>query len=582
MNLGFLKKIKPVSHIGQRIVLSFIFIVFLLLGCYGVYLVNNDRINHAFRQNNEVAYEISRMTYELIIILWKSNTIKEQFRQEDDSVALGDLKTDFNQLSNEFQVIFTELDSLAGGNEEYTTKLYSANKGFDDFQKQANDMFAAHEKELVEDADYSSALLASMAETSIENSIRNMEILREMSLTIIKDSRKEVYDTMTYSNMVMIGIAGISLVFMVLVAINLYSSISLPAKRLAHALHDISEGEGDLTRVLETKNNDEIGKIVRYFNRFIEKLRKVISQAQISAAELAVSTEEMSGTTQMIADNAQGQAASAEEVTATMEEIAAGSDKIAAETSDQLESLGTLNSKMENLSSLMEDVGAKIGETMVLTESITDRAIRGEQSLHDMNNSMNKIIDSSREIRNIVTIINEISEQINLLSLNASIEAARAGEQGRGFAVVADQISKLADETASSLKDIDNLINVNNKEIHAGISGVSETTDLLSSVIEGFNSIKAMMNVINSFMLSQNETKEDVNKTTADALQRSDIVKSSTEEQNVAVSEVVKNISDINTISQSNAGGAIQLAQTARTIGDLAEKLKEEVDFFKV
>jgi methyl-accepting chemotaxis protein len=576
------QKVKTFLTIGQRIVISFIVLFVLLSAFYFVYLYNNFNISQTYGDVETIAFNINKKTDELTIILWRANTLKEQFRLEDNTQDLNELKSKFAALTNEFSVKFNELDSLAGTFKEYQTTLYSTQKGFNDFQTNAHNMFKAHEQELETGEDFSSALLASTAQTSIENSIRNMNVLKEQADKITKSASNEVYGTMRYSNYVMLLIFSISLVFMILIGFNLYRSISIPTKKLANALHEIAAGDGDLTTKLRISSHDEIGFIVIYFNRFVEKLRTVITKVKQSVSEVAAATEEMSSTTQMIADNAQGQAASAEQVTATMEEIASGSDKIAGETQEQVSSLGSLNQKMESLSSVMDEVGTKVSETLDLTESITDRAIKGERSLHEMNGSMNKIISSSREIKNIVTIINDISEQINLLSLNASIEAARAGEQGRGFAVVADQISKLADETASSLKEIDNLISVNNTEINSGISGVQETTDLLSSVIDGFNNIKQMMNIINDFIMSQNETKQDVTRTTTDALDRSDIVKTSTEEQNIAVTEVVKSISDINDVSQSNAGGAVELAQSAKRLGTLAENLKAEVDFFKV
>ena len=88
---------------------------------------------------------------------------------------------------------------------------------------------------------------------------------------------------------------------------------------------------------------------------------------------------------------------------------------------------------------------------------------------------------SSREMMGIVDIINDISEKINLLSLNAAIEAARAGDAGRGFAVVADEISKLADQTAISIKEIDRLIKVNNDEITAGGDNIDSAIDTISA-----------------------------------------------------------------------------------------------------
>jgi methyl-accepting chemotaxis protein len=106
-----------------------------------------------------------------------------------------------------------------------------------------------------------------------------------------------------------------------------------------------------------------------------------------------------------------------------------------------------------------------------------------------MDDGMKKIGASSGEMTGIVEIINSISDQINLLSLNAAIEAARAGDAGRGFAVVADAISKLADQTATSIKDIDGLIRANTEEIERGISNARTTIETISGIIEGVESI---------------------------------------------------------------------------------------------
>jgi methyl-accepting chemotaxis protein len=100
----------------------------------------------------------------------------------------------------------------------------------------------------------------------------------------------------------------------------------------------------------------------------------------------------------------------------------------------------------------------------------------------------------------ILKIINEISEQINLLSLNAAIEAARAGDAGRGFAVVADEISQLADRTAQSLKEIASLISINNREIGEGQQGVDDAMNVIGRLVEGIGQINETTRAITGFM----------------------------------------------------------------------------------
>ena len=143
-----------------------------------------------------------------------------------------------------------------------------------------------------------------------------------------------------------------------------------------------------------------------------------------------------------------------EEITAT-DEISAGIDNVAAGASDQVERITRLVETIDRLTGIIHDVERKTSEAARVTGSISDMARDGEAGMREMNESMEAIGESSREMTGIVAIINDISDRINLLSLNASIEAARAGDAGRGFAVVADEISKLADQTSRSVKEID-------------------------------------------------------------------------------------------------------------------------------
>jgi methyl-accepting chemotaxis protein len=198
-----------------------------------------------------------------------------------------------------------------------------------------------------------------------------------------------------------------------------------------------------------------------------------------------------------------------------------------------------------------------------------------------MDEVMRKISKSSGEMITMLEVINDISDQINLLSLNASIEAARAGEQGRGFAVVAEEISKLADNTASSLKNIDTLIKENEQEVQQGLSRVGEAVSTIGEVIEGFDSITSMMEVIAKFMKRQIDTNSTVNQEVARVREGSDVIQTAAQEQKQASDEIVKSISLINELTQNNAEGSEELAGNASNVAEMAENLRESVKFFK-
>ncbi|MDA3901802.1 MAG: methyl-accepting chemotaxis protein [Spirochaetes bacterium] len=386
--------------------------------------------------------------------------------------------------------------------------------------------------------------------------------------------------------MMRVTIIVLTLIFVVIgagIAFLLSRSIVVPITAAARYA-DVLE-QGDFTVNIEDKHlarKDETGVLMSSLLQMRQKLTEVVSSIQNLSAELAVSSDEMSSAASSFSDNAQNQAASAEQITATVEEVSAGIENVALHSYNQHDKLNYFEQQMQSLSDIIQQTGDKLSETAATSNDIVLRAQRGEKSLTSMSQSMSKITNSSQEMVGIVAMINDISEQINLLSLNAAIEAARAGESGRGFAVVADEISKLADQTASSIKEIDRNIQINNEEIEVGMSSVKTAIDTISEIITGVNSISQMTNLLVGYMKTQMQTKDQVLRETVEMKERSAEIKSATQEQKIAVGEVVNSIAIINELTQGNASGAEQMAGTSESVSSIADKLKNAVDYFKI
>lgn len=347
-------------------------------------------------------------------------------------------------------------------------------------------------------------------------------------------------------------------------------------------LRDISEGDGDLTVSLPVESRDEIGRLAEHFNTFVEKIRVMIADVKRIAYGLATSTDEVSATTLSLSDNAQQQATLSDDLKTTMDNNVKSVEQVAFDTDVQSSSFEALNSRMMDLSNSVEEVGRETASAMEMAGQVTEKIVAGGRSLSELSNIMKEIVGSSVEMNNITSLINDISEQINLLSLNASIEAARAGEHGRGFAVVAEEISKLADSTAVSIKNIVSLIEKNDTRISRGNSSVDNVTRVNKTIIDDIERINGVIMRLGEFMDQQMQHRDSANRESATMKQLSDSIASSIASHRASTQEIYVTSTNISEIGQENATAAEELAATTEEIAGMAEKLHTMVEFFKV
>ncbi|MBN2039782.1 MAG: hypothetical protein JW864_07060 [Spirochaetes bacterium] len=321
-------------------------------------------------------------------------------------------------------------------------------------------------------------------------------------------------------------------------------------------------------------SDEETRKNVKH-STFLQNLLNNLSEKIVSAIHL------MTEKSRSVSDNTQNQAASIEEVTASIEEISAGVDNIADSAGDQNDNIISMSGTLNELTNFTGAVNSFIDDFLKSTDDISRKAESGRDSLTSMSTYIEKIKVSSEEMINIIGIITDISDQINLLSLNAAIEAARAGEAGRGFAVVADEISKLADVTASSIKNIKTLIDNNEDEIEKGSLAIKETVNTILTIIEGMNSINEKTNELTRYMDKQVSINKEMNEKADSVKTRAEQINMAADEQKNAINEIIKTITDINESSQNSSHSMEDISRESERLTGLIDELKEAIENYK-
>ena len=313
----------------------------------------------------------------------------------------------------------------------------------------------------------------------------NMDTLISTNDALVKQNVKDQENLLASNRTISLILLAISFAAFAVVIVVVMKSVVKPlksqTKELTEIINEIQAGQGDLTRRVSVKSNDEIGMSSQGINHFIETLQNIMSNIITNSNVLDGIVGNVAESVSASNDSANDISAIMQELSATMEEVSATTNNVSENTVSAEEKVKQIAEKTQVISKYVEEMKGRATE---LEHTASENKNHTTDMIGEITGEMNEALENSKSVEKVAQLTEDIlsiSSQTNLLALNASIEAARAGEAGKGFAVVADEIRQLAD---SSRETANNIQSINEQVIEAVHGLVASSEKIIGYINE--------------------------------------------------------------------------------------------------
>jgi methyl-accepting chemotaxis protein len=366
--------------------------------------------------------------------------------------------------------------------------------------------------------------------------------------------KAELYLALNESRNYMLIWFVIIVVVFIFISIIFAKSLTQPINDLAGLFKALGDGEGDLSYRLSESGSEEVSRLAHGFNTFISKIHSVVNDVAKTSKDVRQASLDVSQDAEQSKLDAEGQRDIATQVATAISEMGSTITEIAANAAHAADSTSEAITQAKN--------------AQVVVKESTENIYQMAQKMDSVSVTIESLANKSNAISSVLDVIRGISEQTNLLALNAAIEAARAGEQGRGFAVVADEVRNLAKRTSESTDEINKMINLLQSESQRAVDSVRESKVTAEvGATDAQQTTEALEEIVANIQLIS-----DLNTQVATA----------TEEQAAVVGEINIHVHTISDSTENSAQISTRIASSSESLTAMAMNLDSLVKRFKI